>query len=378
MQKTTVRDRVRISRSRQADAAAQGEPGAPPSRQRDAFFDNAKYLAIVLVAVGHAWEPLRGDSRAVTAVYMAVYAFHMPAFILIAGYFSRSFDGRADRVQRLITGIAVPYAAFQILYAIFNRWIYADPEIEVHMFTPFWITWFLMALFIWRLTVPLWNAVRWPVPLALTVAVLASVSPYIGSTLDLHRVLQFLPYFVVGLVLRPHHFELLRRRAVRLWAVAVFALALPAAYWAVPRMEYAWFYHRESAQELGVSWWAGVMVSLLIFVCSMTLSACFLALVPSRRTWFTVLGAGTLYGYLLHGFLARGSREWGWYDTAWMDRPVGPVVVSLTAAAVVTVLCTPPVRRALRPVVEPSLDWAFRRQGGDRGTDSNGGSGPRR
>ncbi|MDQ0765122.1 hypothetical protein [Streptomyces canus] len=35
---------------------ATSAPGNPPGRpkQRDAFFDNAKYLAIVLVAMGHA------------------------------------------------------------------------------------------------------------------------------------------------------------------------------------------------------------------------------------------------------------------------------------------------------------------------------------
>lgn len=57
--------------------------------RRDAFFDNAKYLAIVLVAVGHAWEPLREGSRTVTALYTLVYAVHMPAFIVVSGYFSR-------------------------------------------------------------------------------------------------------------------------------------------------------------------------------------------------------------------------------------------------------------------------------------------------
>ncbi len=82
---------------------------ARPAIQRDAFFDNAKYLAIVLVAMGHAWEPLTDHSRAAEALYMVVYTFHMPAFILISGYFSRSFDMRPDRLQRLVTGIAVPY-----------------------------------------------------------------------------------------------------------------------------------------------------------------------------------------------------------------------------------------------------------------------------
>src|SRR5690348_2065540 len=62
------------------DRSAQG-PSPRPAARRDAFFDNAKYLAIVLVAVGHSWEPLKGGSRVLQAAYMLVYTFHMPAFI---------------------------------------------------------------------------------------------------------------------------------------------------------------------------------------------------------------------------------------------------------------------------------------------------------
>jgi hypothetical protein len=35
----------------------------PAPARRDPYFDNAKYLTIVLVACGHAWEPLTHGSR---------------------------------------------------------------------------------------------------------------------------------------------------------------------------------------------------------------------------------------------------------------------------------------------------------------------------
>ena len=59
---------------------------AKPDKRRDAFFDNAKFLAIVLVAMGHSWEPLKGDSRILEGVYTVVYIFHMPALIILSGY----------------------------------------------------------------------------------------------------------------------------------------------------------------------------------------------------------------------------------------------------------------------------------------------------
>ncbi|MER7480946.1 acyltransferase family protein [Streptomyces sp. NPDC126510] len=330
-------------------------------KQRDAFFDNAKYLAIVLVAMGHAWEPLKGDSRILEAAYQLVYAFHMPAFILISGYFSRSFDMRPDRLKRLITGVAVPYIIFETAYPLFKRVIDNDPHQEISLLDPWYLTWFLVALFIWRLTTPIWNLVRWPLPLALGLAMLATVTPEIGDDLDLQRVLQFLPFFVLGLIMKPEHFHMVRRRSVRIASVPVFAAALAFSWWAVPRMNTAWFYHRDAAQELGAPWWTGPVMVLAMFGCSLVLTACFFAWVPRRHMWFTALGAGTLYGYLLHGFLVKAGDYQGWFEASWLHHPAGEILVTVLAAAVVTVLCTKPVQRVFRFAMEPKMDWAFKR-----------------
>lgn len=202
---------------------------------------------------------------------------------------------------------------------------------------------------------------RWPLGLALLVAMLATTSPSIGDDLDLQRVLQFLPFFVLGLRLKPEHFQLVRRREVRILSVPVFAAAPIVSWWAVPRMNPAWFYHRDSAQELGVPWWVGPVMVLALFCCSLLLTACFFAWVPRRKMWFTALGAGTLYGYLLHGFLVKGGTYWGWFDHKWLHEPLGEIFVTLAAGLAVTVLCTPPVRRIFRFAMEPDMKWAFKR-----------------
>ncbi|WP_037814419.1 acyltransferase family protein [Streptomyces sp. NRRL S-1022] len=330
-----------------------------PGRQRDSFFDNAKYLAIVLVAMGHSWEPLKGDSRILEGVYTVVYAFHMPAFIIVSGFFSRSFDMRPDRLKRLITGVVVPYVLFETAYPLFKNAVTGSHE-EISLLDPWYLTWFLVALFVWRLTTPVWKLVRWPLPVALGIAMLATVSPNIGDDLDLQRVLQFLPYFVLGLCMKPEHFHLVRRRWVRVVSVPVFAAALAVGWWAVPRMNTGWFYHRDSAQELGAPWWCGPVMTLAMMGCSLVLTACFFAWVPRRRMWFTALGAGTLYGYLLHGFLVKFGDYRGWFEHPWLHRPLGEITVTLLAGAAVTLLCTGPVRRVFRFAMEPRMEWAFR------------------
>jgi fucose 4-O-acetylase-like acetyltransferase len=334
---------------------------AAPTKKRDAYFDNVKYLAIVLVAVAHAWEPVMDDSRTVRALYMVAYTFHMPAFIIVSGYFSRSFDMSAAKVKRLVTSVVVPYVVFETAYSLFKRYADDSPDHPISLLDPWYLTWFLIALFIWRITTPLWQALRHPLPVALVIAMLASLSPTIGNDLDLQRVLQFLPFFVLGLQLKPEHFELVRRREVRMLAIPLFAGAVLFAYWAAPRMQLDWFYRNSSAQEMGAPWWSGPVMTLAMFACAVLLTIGFLAWVPRRHMWFTVLGAGTICGYLLHGFLIRGAEYAGVFDTyEWLSEPGGLVLVSLVAAGAVTLMCTPPVRRVLRPVTEPEMNWAFR------------------
>ncbi|MEV8333286.1 acyltransferase family protein [Streptomyces niveus] len=347
---------------RTPQVSAKSAPPTPKtSTKRDAFFDNAKYLAIVLVAVGHAWEPVMEGSRATKALYMVVYSFHMPAFIIISGYFSRSYTGRPRQIRRLLTGVAVPYIVFEVAYSLFKR-ATNDPDHPISLLDPWYLTWFLAALFIWRLTTPIWLSLRHPLPVALGIAALASFTPNIGEDLNLQRVLQFLPLFVLGLLLKPEHFQLVRRREVRLLAVPVFVGALAFAYWAAVRMQNAWFYHNSAAQDQGAPWWLGVVMTFALFGCSVVLTAAFLAWVPRRKMWFTALGAGTICGYLLHGFLVKGAVYSGIFDTnTWLTEPAGRVFLTLLAGVAMTLLCTPPVRRLFRFATEPEMTWAFRR-----------------
>ena len=62
----------------------------PPARRRDPWFDNAKMLLVTLVVVGHAWT-LLPDDRVAGGLFDFLYAWHVPAFVMVTGYLSRSF-----------------------------------------------------------------------------------------------------------------------------------------------------------------------------------------------------------------------------------------------------------------------------------------------
>jgi len=57
---------------------------------RDPYFDNAKFILIALVVIGHIMAPLMTHSTACKTLYIWIYIFHMPAFALISGYFAKN------------------------------------------------------------------------------------------------------------------------------------------------------------------------------------------------------------------------------------------------------------------------------------------------
>ncbi|MFJ8307850.1 MULTISPECIES: acyltransferase family protein [unclassified Streptomyces] len=329
-------------------------PGSPRTPDRSPFFDNAKFLLIALVALGHSWEQvITPHTQALRALHNLVYAFHMPAFILLSGYFSRSFTGRPDQIRRLLSGVLAPYLIFETIYSLVYHWL-RGTELAITPTSPTYLCWFLIALFVWRLTTPVWNALRHPVAIAVVIS-LAAGTTVIGADLALPRVLMFLPYFVLGLRLRPEHFARLRTRTARRIAVPVFIGALALAYRLSPDPNDDWLSMDAGNVALHVPLGRYLLLRLALFAVSALLVASFLALVPGRRLWITAFGAVTLYPYLLHGILLRVAEYYGVFRVVREAGPAGQLVLSAVAVAVVALLSTKPVRVLVRPLVEPRL-----------------------
>ncbi|GAB3451808.1 acyltransferase family protein [Streptomonospora sediminis] len=354
--------------------------GSPaPGDKRDSLLDNAKFLLIVLVVVGHAIEPLTDGTRLANAAYFWIYLFHMPAFVLISGYLSKSFDGSKRRIDKLLTTVAAPYLVFWAIYALLSWAVGRDlPDSPLE---PLWLTWFLAALFVWRLTVPVWNRLRWPFAVSVGVSLLGGLVAT-GDVLAVSRIISLLPFFVAGLMLQPHHLALLKQTWVRVWSAGVVLATAAMCFFYLEQLSREWVYWRESLVDRDMDLLpVGVPGRLLFLVLAFALTAAVLSLTPRRTTHFTRLGALTMYVFLLHGLLVRGADALGWYDFA--DNALGGhLAFAATSAAAVGasyLLCAPWVRAATRWAVEPPAGWALRsaRAGGDT-APAAGGEGGRR
>lgn len=348
-------------------AAGSATAEAPrPRKERDPYFDNAKYFAILLVVSGHSIAYLLNVPMA-KGLYIFIYMFHMPLFILITGYLSRNWTFSGSKARKLITNVGVPYVVFEFAYSIYD-WLVGGNKLEISLLRPYYLTWFLLALFLWRLSTPVWQQIRWPLAVA-TVFALLSYMSNLGGTFDIHRVIGLLPFYVLGLTLKPQHFELLKKPIARLIGACVLIAGLGMSYLVMDHMDRAWIYWKHPHYAFGISNLSGTMMRLAMFACAFMLVAAFLSVIPRKRHWFTKLGAATLYTYLLHGFITRLFTFEDWWDAKWMNSPSGVLIVLACALVVGTVLSTRPVVRSMRWALEPKMAWVFtplRRPGGSR------------
>ncbi len=330
----------------------------PVSRGRDPLFDNAKLVLVSLVVVGHGWALLPVTTTTAWA-YNFLYLWHVPAFVLVTGYLSRSFRYTRRDLGRLLTTVAVPYVVFEALLAAFRIGVGGEHLRMPLWVEPHWPMWYLSVLFLWRLVTPVFRRV----PAALPVAVAASLAGGLtaGHVLDVQRAMALLPFFVLGLKARREHVELLRRPRVQLAAVGVLALALAWAPFIQNTLGREWLYWRSGYGDLGIGTWPGLGLRALHLAVSAVLSLAVFALVPRTRHWFTRLGAASLVVYLCHGFFVKTAYYAGFSHWADVHPRAALLLVPFAAVALALLLAWPPVAQRLGMVVDPFGAWRRRR-----------------
>src|SRR3954467_6618617 len=115
---------------------------------RTAYYDNAKFLLVFLVVLGHFIQSYIHDNKIIFTLYTAIFLFHMPAFILISGYFAKGYK-KKGYFKKSVKKILIPYFIFQIIYSIYYYLIGKEEKLAFDFVHPHWSLWFLLSLFFW-------------------------------------------------------------------------------------------------------------------------------------------------------------------------------------------------------------------------------------
>ncbi len=310
---------------------------------RDPWFDNAKLILVMLVVVGHSWTLLPSDHRLDSWTYDFLYSWHIPAFVIVTGYLSRSFEWNRTRMWSLVTTVALPYVVFEGLYALYRHEV-GGVDFERLWANPHWPMWYLAAMFFWRLMTPLFKNLPGKVVLAVAISLMAGL--YSSDLLDNARIFGLLPFFVLGLKMHDGHWNLLRTRRARWYGIllllALFALARFSDNW----LETEWFYYRSRYDALDPNNLRAITIRLSLLVTGLVGAFAFFAVVPRTKAWFTSLGGATLVVYLFHGFLVLSAEFAGFPGWASTHMPFAWLLTTVVALGVGVLLAWSPVAQS--------------------------------
>lgn len=337
--------------SRTTPLAIAAQTSHPPDHRsnRDPWLDNARFILIFLVILGHCLEPLLGQSHWFNSTYRFLYLFHMPAFAFLSGAVACA-DADARLLRNVVFRLLVPYLVFQGLYALAAQTSPWPDDGPGGVATPYWILWYLLSLAGWRLMLPLFARLRSPLLLAVILAVVAGCASDLGHYLSLSRTLVFFPLFVLGWRHGGTWRSIQRGVTVRCVAVATLILLFLCA--SSPLMDAQWLYGSLGYASLDTSDEVGVLLRVLQLGAAIAGTAAFLALIPRRKLRISSMGARSLPAYLLHGFLVKFAIGAGLFGVigSLPHALILPTLMALTLACALA-LSTPWAQRLLTTMV---------------------------
>jgi fucose 4-O-acetylase-like acetyltransferase len=224
----------------------------------------------------------------------------MPAFILIAGYFSHGFL-KKGYYSKIFLKVLLPYVIFQLLYTLYYDY-YQGLNFDLQFFTPRWTLWFLVSLFFWKLMIPLFSRFSFLIGMLIAIGLGVGVGYFDGIDrfLSISRTLVFFPFYLLGFHLDKNHFEILRMSFFKKLGLFVFIMMLLVSHTIVPYDFSDWLKGTNVFEHSH-----DFLYRIAIYL-SMALSTfSFLSLNTSKKTRFTHVGKNSFYVFILHGFVVR-------------------------------------------------------------------------
>ncbi len=260
--------------------------------------DNIKVLLIFLVVFNHiiAFQLVKED-LVIRYVWYAITIFHMPAFIFVSGYLSK----KPHNVLKNLKNLLIPYILGYTLTWYANIWLGNSMDFEL-LRPSGTVMWYLLALFVYRLTIEAMGKVRFIVPISILIALWAGTRPEFTTYLSSSRIVVFFPFFAAGYLWRSEYTDAVRKFKGKwvLIPISGFLLYAVPNYMITHEMPIDIFRGNHSYLVSGLPDTEGMIIRLLMYLVSFTLILTFFALMPDIRLPLTFIGRNTMGIYFFH------------------------------------------------------------------------------
>lgn len=273
---------------------------------RLAYFDNVKFILIFLVVLGHLAECFYATSHSCKALFNFIYAFHMPLFIFISGYFSKKVLNSKNgfNFSRVLNMFLLCFLSLFIV-RILDVIVLNEPfNYDFLSFSS--ASWYLYSLAIWNLSIIIISKFKSKYVLIFSI-ILSLYVGYIVSVKDLFiasRVITFYPFFLLGYYISKENLDKLINKKYFIPSLIIVIL-LFAFFYFFPEFSFLrrLFTGRNSYRSILKDFYLyGAILRLLYYLTVPVIMIAIINIVPKCKTFFTNYGARTLQIYILQMF----------------------------------------------------------------------------
>lgn len=276
------------------------------TKERDFYFDNLKFFLIFFVVLGHILNLFCVKNTLLTNMYFIIYCFHMPVFAFISGYFSKKIK---TFNKKLIYNILIPYVVFQFLY-MYEQYIYFHQKfILKNILTPYWIMWFMLSLFFWRITVILLKKIQLKRKYIIIISfVIGIISGFLNvhEFLAIERTFTFLPLFLLGYYTDKETIKNIKEiDKFNIMKLLLLLFVLVTMFMFVSNTNFNWFQGNSPYKNLGSMGLQAVYFKISVYTINILFGIVVMSIIPDRKIIISKLGSCSLCVYLLHGFVIK-------------------------------------------------------------------------
>ena len=262
------------------------------------LIDNIKVLLIFLVVFNHIIAfCLVKEDIVIRYIWYAITIFHMPAFIFVSGYLSK----KPQNVMKNVKNLLIPYILGYSLTWYAQIWLGKDIDYEL-LRPSGTVMWFVLALFIYRLTIEAFGKIRFVVPLSIIFALWAGTRAEFTTYLSSSRIVVFFPFFVAGYLWKSEYIKAVREFKGKWILIPLTGLILFAVpnYMITNSMPVDIFRGNHSYMICGLEVGEGIVIRLLMYLISFLVIYTMLAVMPDIKLPLTFIGRNTMGIYFFH------------------------------------------------------------------------------
>lgn len=266
---------------------------------RICLFDNLKFFLILAVVVGHFADAVSAKPGVYKAVFVFIYAFHMPLFLFCSGL----FHSNKNVLIRVLRYVSVGFAT-KIIFSLTN--FVLGGKISFNLLKDSGIPWYMFVLAIYIVITYALRDVdkKYLFVFSVLLAMFVGYDSTIGDYLYLSRIIVFYPFYLCGQIITKE--DILKLNSCKILKAVSVAVILAWLILCFTKTDIVTalrplFTGRNSfeSSEIFSKW--GFLCRALCYMITAVLSVAIISLMPNRRLpLITEFGSRTLQVYLWH------------------------------------------------------------------------------